>query len=982
MMKLFLVLAAIFSFNIILTAQNFSGGFNFNLPWDDSTSQKFLPVFPAHVITEFVSVNSNGNFAIGGTPIRFWGTNLVADGAFPDPDKADAIAGRLRKMGFNLVRFHHMDNAWSERSLFADAVNTRSLNPFYLDNFECLIAALKKNSIYANINLHVARAFKEMDGVANADSIPDYGKGVTIFDPYLIQLQKEYAQQLLTHINPYTNLPLVDDPVMAMLEITNENSLYRMWRDNVLKTFGDGGKLIWRHNRMLDSLWNKFLSGKYTSTQNLANSWNADATNGNFSNLIKNGDFESVAALNNWQVELDSPNASAQQTKDVINPYQGFLSAKVTVTKVSGTSWHIQWKQVNLKILKDSIYSVEFAARADGNKKIFVSVGEETSPWTGYAWKEFNINSNWKVYSFTFKASDNCSNTRLAFQFNNSIGNYWFDEIKLGLTGKTGLMPGELVENSSVLRIDYSEAVKFTDARVKNMSAFYINLQDDYFADMKNYLVNILKVKVPIVGSNWNVGPGDLTTQSKLDYIDNHTYWDHPSFPNIPWSATDWQISNQPMVTSKSGFSIADVFAGVPSVGKPFTISEVNYCFPNRYQTEGLIFVTAYSAFNNTDAIMFFDYNGSNDWSTDKITSYFDLQRNTAMMSLMPSCAYAFRNGFISKSIETVKLNYTNNQISLLSKNESGDWSGPSLFAKRNALINELRNESFDSSIPTDFTSIQDDPVNPYKSNTKEIIWNTDGLISINTKKFIGAAGFLNDFINTKIGNLQIKNADGFGTFTWTTLTNDSLSISSKSLMSISTVTQNTGMVWDGINTFHNNWGRNPTQMKPISVSFQLKIFADSIIISPLDSYGRVNVNQVKTLQPTISNYFDVTFDQNQNKTLWYGIEKFGKGVNTFTEKGEESELSFHIDQNFPNPFNSTTTIKYFLPEESQVKIIIYDILGKKVASLFDSKQNAGVYSIVWNAKNDSGNDVVSGTYIIRFHAGDYSSSKKILLLK
>jgi hypothetical protein len=130
----YLLLITLFTINIY--PQNFSNGFNFNLPWDDSTSQQFLPNFPAKEITEFVTINPEGNFSLGESRIRFWGANLVADGAFPDIDKAAAIAGRLRKMGFNLIRFHHMDNPWSSRSLFADAVNTLYLNPFSLDYFE------------------------------------------------------------------------------------------------------------------------------------------------------------------------------------------------------------------------------------------------------------------------------------------------------------------------------------------------------------------------------------------------------------------------------------------------------------------------------------------------------------------------------------------------------------------------------------------------------------------------------------------------------------------------------------------------------------------------------------------------------------------------------------------------------------------------------------------------------------------------------
>ena len=85
------------------------------------------------------------------------------------------------------------------------------------------------------MNLHVSRTFRINDNVADYDSLPEFGKCVNFFDPYIIKLHKEYAQQLLTHVNPYTGKALVNDPVMAMVEITNENSLYRNWRDNKLK---------------------------------------------------------------------------------------------------------------------------------------------------------------------------------------------------------------------------------------------------------------------------------------------------------------------------------------------------------------------------------------------------------------------------------------------------------------------------------------------------------------------------------------------------------------------------------------------------------------------------------------------------------------------------------------------------------------------------------------------------------------------------
>jgi len=979
------IFTVIFFLNSFILPQNFSNGFNFNLPWNDTTTQKFLPQFPVKEIKDFISINSDGNFASGEERIRFWGGNMAADGAFPDYNKAAMIAGRIRKMGFNLMRLHHLDNPWSSKSLFSDAVNTRSLNPFNLDLLENNIAELKKNSVYINMNLNVSRPFKVTDGVQYADSIPDYAKGVTIFDPYLIQLEKEYAEQLLTHINPYTNLPLVDDPVMAMVEIVNENSLYRMWRDGNLKTFGDGGKLIWRHNHMLDSLWNKFLSDKYTSTQNLAAAWNTGASSGNFVNQIVDGNFETGTTISSWIVELHE-SASASQTKDISNPYEGLKSAKITVTKTTGTSWHIQWKQVNIKLKKDSLYTVEFAARADADKSISVSMMQDDSPYTNYGGKDFDITTDWKIYSFSFKASETINTGRLSFSFNNNIGAYWFDNIKLGITGKTGLIAGESIESRNIKRIDYTECVTYTDARIADISSFYIKLQDDFYAEMKDYLKNTLKVKVPIVGTNWNVGPGDLVSQSKLDYLDNHTYWDHPQFPNEPWSSTDWLISNEPMVKSSS-MGATSVFAGVASVGKPFTVSEINYCFPNRYQTEGLIFTTAYSSFHNTDAIMYFDYNGGSEWIADRVDSYFSIHRNNAVMALIPSCAYAYRNGFISPAKETIKLNFSNEMINLLPKYETGDWDGPSFFNKKLSLIHSFRNESFDSAAPTDFSAYQQEPASPYVSDTDEIVWNTNGLITVTTEKFIGVSGFLNNFINSKAGNLQIKSADDSATITWVSLTGDSILVSDKSLITISTVTQNTGMVWEGTSTFHNNWGRTPTQLKPTVIMLNLNVAADSLKVIPLDNTGKEK-GTFRMHHPVIPNNFLVEFDLSNEKTLWFGVEAYGNGNPSSVESEDNKNYKFSLEQNYPNPFNPTTTIKFSVPVGAycntplqNVLLKVYDVLGREVATLVNEAKPAGNYHVNFNAGFACGG-LTSGIYFYILRAGSYIESKKMILIK
>jgi len=86
--------------------------------------------------------------------------------------------------------------------------------------------------------------------------------------------------------------------------------------------------------------------------------------------------------------------------------------------------------------------------------------------------------------------------------------------------------------------------------------------------------------------------------------------------------------------------------------------------------------------------------------------------------------------------------------------------------------------------------------------------------------------------------------------------------------------------------------------------------------------------------------------------------------------------------QNYPNPFNPETTIEYQLPKPTQVKIVIHNLLGQSVATLVDEVQRAGIYSVQWNGKDDSGSNVASGIYLYRLEAGEFVLVKKLALLR
>ena len=113
-------------------------------------------------------------------------------------------------------------------------------------------------------------------------------------------------------------------------------------------------------------------------------------------------------------------------------------------------------------------------------------------------------------------------------------------------------------------------------------------------------------------------------------------------------------------------------------------------------------------------------------------------------------------------------------------------------------------------------------------------------------------------------------------------------------------------------------------------------------------------------------------------------------GLHIITGVGDNKNplpTEFALSQNYPNPFNPTTTIKYDLPEQANVVLKIYNLLGQEVVTLTNSPQSAGYYAATWNGRNNFGLQVSSGVYFYRFEARSvsghtFASLKKMLFLK
>ena len=125
----------------------------------------------------------------------------------------------------------------------------------------------------------------------------------------------------------------------------------------------------------------------------------------------------------------------------------------------------------------------------------------------------------------------------------------------------------------------------------------------------------------------------------------------------------------------------------------------------------------------------------------------------------------------------------------------------------------------------------------------------------------------------------------------------------------------------------------------------------------------------------------------NTNQFIDNEIKKYVGGVGTSqlnTKNTYNSKIPniFKIHKNYPNPFNPITTLRYDLPKDELVNITIYDMMGREINTLVNSRQTAGFKSTQWNATNNQGQPVAAGVYLYSIEVGQLSQTKKMVLLK
>jgi len=262
---------------------------SFVMPWNDASTGTVIDASTLNpTALSHITVCGSHFCDASGNRKRFLGVNMAHYANFPSntgqegATEADQIAAHLHKLGVNIVRLQALDNLVSNGGFIPAAANKlpqtdAQFDPAKLQLFDYFVYALKTHGIYVDLELHVGWKFTAQDGVIT----PQYSNSPALpwFDSTMMNLEKQYAKALLQHINYKTGIALANDPVLAMVEIDNEDSLiYHAYNQDVLDDIDITANKQYEHQLQLH--WNNFLTTHYpaqdgkTADQVLADAWN------------------------------------------------------------------------------------------------------------------------------------------------------------------------------------------------------------------------------------------------------------------------------------------------------------------------------------------------------------------------------------------------------------------------------------------------------------------------------------------------------------------------------------------------------------------------------------------------------------------------------------------------------------------------------------------------------------------------------------
>ncbi|WP_165233688.1 carbohydrate binding domain-containing protein [Aquisphaera insulae] len=790
-------------------------------------------------------------------PVRFWATNLCFEASFPTHAQADRLAMRLARLGINCVRLHHMDMS----SIWGKSPNKLTIDPDKLERLDYLIAQLKKNGVYVNINLHVSRTFDTAEGFSGRDRRPEMDKGLDNFEPRMIELQKKYARDLLAHVNPYTRTPYAREPAVAFVEINNENALHDTWGNGGLDDLPDPYAATFRE------LWNAWLKKKYGTTERLRAAWNArEVAPG--PELIRGGRFARIEERN-WTLERDDDD---QARWSVARADRGGL-LRVVVNRSGSVAWHPQFHHQGIRLRKDEPYTLTFRMRSEHPRKVVVNAMQAHEPWEQFGFNaQVQTRPEWRSFSLTFTVKQDDANARVGWT-NLEPDTYELADVSLRTGGAAGLARGQRLEDSSV-PVMKKTSLNMTEAARHDFMDFLWDTESAYWWGMARFLKRDLGVKALVTGTQMGWSPPSI--QAKLDYVDAHAYWNHPVFPHRAWDSKDWYVEDTALVNEPGG-TLARL-ASTRVAGKPYTVSEYNHPAPISYAAEGFPMIAAFGAFQDWSAIYSFDYSGGSSIDPGKLEGYFDIQSDPTRLVHMPACAAIFTRRDVAPATRLVTAPAARDAEQTQLRQSVNAWgltTGAFGVDPRWSLIHAIGLD-----VSAKVTTGGPGPLpagGVHVSDTGELRWDVTergaGTFTASTPRTRLFTGFVRGR-EFDLGGVRLrigKTSRDWATITMTAIDGPGFDRPGRILIAATGGVQNTGArlrKLDGTKiTLDDHWGEPPVLCEGIPAEIELPVSSNRLVAYPLDQAGNRRATKVKV--QARGDHAVVAIGP-EHRTLWY----------------------------------------------------------------------------------------------------------------
>lgn len=842
--------------------------FPFVLPWDAAPNQtavdvSFLNHKPAGK-NGWVRPNAQGHFVESktGRRVRFFGTNVGARAAFPLKQDAHIIAARMAKLGINVVRFHHLNNGWDldGGTIWKPGRTHIEIDPVQLDKIDYFVAALKKQGIYTNFNLQTSREMvPELGFPESVRQIPNFQKKVDKVDRRMIELQKQYAKDLLDRTNPYTGLKYKDDPAVIVVEINNENSLAGWPGESPGSGVGN-----WPEPFRGDfkRKWNQWLLDKYGSDERLAQAWPTSR------------DLTGPSLLNNqntWTKENQSQGDVSFRTIPGTGAADKAPTLEATVRSNAGPDWHVQAHLQNLTLQEGQTYTLSFRAKSDRPLSFNVDTRLNVEPWTFLGLNAaVTTNNEWQDVDLTFVARG-CppGQGRVSLVLGLVRGSVTIADATLRKGSvSVGLKPGESAEQANI-----SFPTPTASPRFRDWCQFIVETETAYSQEMRAFLRDTLGFKnTNIIDTQiaWGglTGP---TREAQMEFADNHAYWNHPVFFNGDWNPRDYRVNRRSMV-NELGRSNGE-FAGLVAarlIGKPYSVSEYNHPAPNDYQVEMMPLYGFFAAFQDWDKIYTFawDDTGSRTDNT-RYENYFDVAKNPAKSAFFPSVAIAFRTGAFPSAtgLQTLALPERAWERAVTQAEAFARWgqnADPLKFRVGMTIQPGLADPLF--------TTIgQPTPAFNVTGPVNRQIFLADSPQAKSVVGFVAGQEIAVGDANFTFGQIGSEAfSDGFAALTLVSTDGKPIANSSRVLLTVAARVENQNMGWNQArDSVSDNWGTGPVQAEFVPLTTAVP--ADG----PRKIYALDPSGNRKAELPSEFRDNTVRFQTNpQNPSLWIEIAK------------------------------------------------------------------------------------------------------------